>query len=296
MGNGIEAMASAGASASLGVASGADPWSPSDREPEGVKAILTGHSPDSTGCVRRLDSSTMRCVNGKGRWTLEVITGERHAWTTIIVEMDAAELDRTTEARLNRRALVLEYATIAWNVGEAVFTITLGSLAGSLALIGFGTVSVVEVFASSVVVWHVRTGGAGDHRQRTGRALRLIAGAFAVLAVALIVAAVGDLTSGRRPGESPWGIVYLAVTAVVMFALAMLKRRAATSLGSEPLHSEATVTFLDGVLSTTTLTGLALNAYAGWYWADPVAALLVGIAALNEARETWSAADSTPSP
>ena len=192
--------------------------------------------------------------------------------------------------RLNQRALLLEYATIFWNVGEAVFTITLGSIAGSLALISFGTVSIVEVFASSVVVWHVRTGNNDDHLQRTGLALRLIAGAFALLATALIVAAIGDLTSGRIPGESPWGIAYLAITAVVMFGLAILKRRIATQLGSEPLHSEATVTFLDGVLSTPTLTGLALNAYAGWWWADPIAALLVGVAALNEARETWNEA------
>lgn len=190
----------------------------------------------------------------------------------------------------NRRALLLEYATIAWNVGEAVLTIILGTIAGSLALISFGTVSIVEVFASSVVVWHVRSGEGGDQPHRTSLALRLLSGAFALLAAALIVAAIGDLTSGRRPGESPWGIVYLAVTAVVMFSLALLKRRTAIQLGSEPLHSEATVTFLDGVLSTTTLTGLALNAYAGWWWADPLAALLVGIAAINEARETWDEA------
>ena len=207
--------------------------------------------------------------------------------------MPSAGQEQTTEARLTRRALFLEYATIAWNVGEAVLTITLGSIAGSLALIGFGTVSIVEVFASSVVVWHVRSGDDGDHHARTGLALRLIAGAFALLALALITAAVGDLTSGRQAGESPWGIAYLAITAVVMFSLAILKRRTATSLGSEPLHSEATVTFLDGVLSTTTLVGLALNAYAGWWWADPTAALLVGIAALNEARETWNEARLT---
>jgi len=181
----------------------------------------------------------------------------------------------------------LEYATVGWNVGEAVLTIGLGSMAGSLALIGFGTVSIVEVFASLVVVWHVRAGADGDHDGRTRVALKLIAGAFAVLAVALITAAISDLTSGREAGESPWGIAYLAVTAFVMFGLAIMKRSTANGLDSEPLRSEATVTFLDGILSTTTLAGLALNAYAGWWWADPLAALLVGVAALNEAREAW---------
>lgn len=190
---------------------------------------------------------------------------------------------------LERRALLLEYTTIAWNVGEAIFTITLGSLAGSLALISFGTVSIVEVFASSVVVWHVRSEGS-DQVGRTRKALRLIAIAFGLLAAALAVAAINDLLSGRRAGESPWGIAYLAVTAVVMFTLAAFKRSTATELGSGPLMSEATVTFLDGILSATTLAGLALNAYAGWWWADPLAGLLVALAAVNEARETWEEA------
>ena len=198
----------------------------------------------------------------------------------------------TSKARLRRRALLLEYGTIAWNAGEAVLTIALGSVAGSLALIGFGTVSIVELFASGVVVWHVRSDESAQPA-RTKTALRLISLAFAVLGLALVVAALNDLTSGRRAGESPWGIAYLAVTAVVMFGLAVVKKRTASALGSEPLASEATVTFLDGLLSVTTLAGLALNAVLGWWWADPVAALLVAVAALNEARETWF--DAVPS-
>ena len=197
--------------------------------------------------------------------------------------------DLTSEAinsALRRRVLLLEYATMVWNAGEAVLTIALGTVAGSLALIGFGTVSVVELFASGVVVWHVRS----DEAKQAGRtqlALRLIAVAFVVLAVALVVAAGNDLLSGRRAGESPWGIAYLALTAIVMFGLAAMKRRTATQLGSSPLQSEATVTFLDGLLSVTTLAGLALNAALGWWWADPTAAILVALAAANEARETW---------
>jgi len=199
-------------------------------------------------------------------------------------------IDRNDPHCLDRRALTLEYATIAWNVGEAVLTFILGTIAGSLALISFGTVSIVEVFASSVVVWHLRSGSGSGHVERTRFALRLIAVAFAVLALALIVAAVNDLASGRKAGGSPWGIAYLAVTAFVMFGLSGLKRSTARKLNSQPLHSEATVTFLDGILSTTTLAGLALNAYAGLWWADPVAGMLVGLAAINEARETWQEA------
>jgi divalent metal cation (Fe/Co/Zn/Cd) transporter len=191
----------------------------------------------------------------------------------------------STRARLQRRALHLEYATIAWNVGEAVFTITLGLAAGSLALIGFGTDSIIEVFASSVVVWHIHPGHATDRAPRTRRALRLVAVAFLALAVVLAGASLRELVLGRRAGQSLLGIAYLAVTAAVMFGLAILKRRTAGALDSAPLRSEASLTFLDGLLSTLTLTGLALNALFGWAWADPAAALFVAVAAANEARE-----------
>lgn len=194
------------------------------------------------------------------------------------------------DPRLQSRALKLEYATIAWNVGEAVFTIALGAIAGSVALIGFGTVSVVEIFASSVVVWHLRRTSGGEHTESTGLALRLIAVAFLALSLAILLVAVNDLASGRRAEGSPFGIAYLAVTAVVMFGLAMAKRRTAVLLGSEPLASEATVTFLDGVLSLSTLLGLSLNAFLGIWWADPVAGMVVAVFAANEARETMGEA------
>lgn len=192
-----------------------------------------------------------------------------------------------TRARLQRHALALEYATIAWNIGEAIFTVSLGAAAGSLALIGFGTDSVIEVFASSVVVWHIRPGHASDSAPRTRRALRLVAVAFLALAFVLGVVSIRDLISGRRAGESLIGIAYLGITAVVMFGLSVAKRRTAGLLDSAPLRSEAAMTFLDGVLSTLTLIGLAFNAALGWAWADPAAALIVAFAAANEGRENF---------
>jgi divalent metal cation (Fe/Co/Zn/Cd) transporter len=194
---------------------------------------------------------------------------------------------------LQRRALRLEYATIAWNMGEAVLTLLLGAIASSLALIGFGAVSVVEIFASSVVVWHLMPGHQVDQPDRTRRALRLVAVAFGLLAAALAMVAVNDLITGRRPDESLWGIAYLGLAATVMFALALVKRRIADRLDSAPLRSEATMTLLDGFLATATLVGLALNAAAGWWWADPAAALVVAVAAANEARENWEAASGS---
>ncbi|MDF1594881.1 MAG: cation transporter [Acidimicrobiia bacterium] len=196
----------------------------------------------------------------------------------------------TDRSDLNRRALQLEYATIGWNVGEAVLTIGLGIVAGSLALIGFGSDSIIEVFASAVVIWHLIPGHDFDHPDRTALALRLVGLAFAVLAVVLVSLSVRDLATGRRPDASPWGIAYLGVTAVVMFALARSKKRIATRLDSAPLRSEASMTLLDGLLATGTMVGLALNAVFGWWWADPIAALLVGAVAANEARENWAEA------
>jgi divalent metal cation (Fe/Co/Zn/Cd) transporter len=200
--------------------------------------------------------------------------------------MTAPPSDR---ARLQRLALRLEYGTIAWNVGEAVLTLALGAMASSLALIGFGAVSVVEVFASLVVVWHLVPEHETDHPRRTRLALRLVGLAFGVLAIALALVAISDLTSERRAEESPWGIGYLILAAVVMFGLARVKRKTAEQLDSEPLRAEATMTLLDGFLATATLVGLALNAAAGWWWADPAAALIVAVAAANEARENWEA-------
>lgn len=193
-------------------------------------------------------------------------------------------VNRSTD---RRRAQRLEYATIAWNVGEAVFTVGLGIAAGSLALIGFGTDSVIEVFASAVVLWHV---GGDDRVQRNRRALMLVGGAFAALAVVLSIAGLRDLVIGRLPGESPIGIIYLAITAVVMAGLAVAKRSLAIRLASAPLRSEANLTMLDAGLATLTLIGLGLNYWFGWWWADPTAALVVAAVAAREAFELWDEA------
>jgi len=195
-----------------------------------------------------------------------------------------------TRSELQRRALRLEYATVVWNAGEAVLTIALGVMAGSLALIGFGLDSMIEIFASLVVVWHVRPREATDRPERTRLALRLVAAAFVALAVVLCVAALRELVLGRHAGESPLGIAYLGATALVMFGLAVAKRRTAAGLDSAPLRSEAALTFLDGSLATLTLIGLSLNALLGWSWADPAAALAVSVVAVMEARENWAEA------
>ena len=217
---------------------------------------------------------------GAGSRGVFLVLGAALLWEHRVVSAGVAG-----RGRWQRRALRLQYVTIAWNVGEAFITVGLGVAAASLALVGFGADSIIEVFASLVVVRHLKSHSEVGHRERTARALRLIAGAFLALALVLAVGALRDLVTSRHPGESPLGIAYLSVTAVVMFTLAGLKRRTARQLDSAPVRSEATITFLDGVLATATLAGLALNAAMGWWWADPAAALVVSSAAANEARE-----------
>ena len=193
------------------------------------------------------------------------------------------------------QALRLEYLTVGWNSIEVFVTIGLGIASGSLALVAFGLDSLIEIFASAVVLWHLR--GDGDGAQ-TRRAMGLVALAFFGLAAILIVAAVEGLASGREADQSPLGIGYLAVTAVVMFTLSWRKRLFGTSLENHPLEHEARITFLDGMLATGVLLALVANVAFGAWWADPIAAALVGLAAIPEGLNALGDSrqpDATPS-
>ena len=193
---------------------------------------------------------------------------------------------------LRTRGLRLVWATIVWNLFEVFVTIGLGVAAGSIALVAFGTDSMVEVFASLVVVWHSRDLLVMEESARTRRSLMLIAGAFVALGVLLTIGALLRLVAGAVPDESPLGIAYLAITALVMLALAVLKHRTGKQLGSEPLIAEARITYLDAVLALSVLMSLVLNAAFGWWWADPAAALGVAAIALREGWEHRKEADA----
>lgn len=186
-------------------------------------------------------------------------------------------------ARVQRRALRLEWATIAWNVVEVFVAIGLGIAAGSLALIAFGLDSVIEIWASVVVVWHVSR--REQTRRRTARALGLVSLAFYALGLFLIVVSTERVISGARPDDSPIGIGYLAATVVVMFTLAHLKATVGAQLGDHPLASEARMTLLDGCLAFGILAALVARTALGWAWADALAAGVVGVLALLEGRE-----------
>ena len=189
--------------------------------------------------------------------------------------------------RLLRRGIRLEWATTAWNTMEVFVTISLGIAAKSLALVAFGLDSMIEVFASTVVIWHLRE-GRNPAPERTRLAFRLIASAFFALAAFLLVASIRSLVIGTQPENSVWGIGYLAVTAFVMFTLASVKRRTARPINNGPLEAEAAMTFLDGCLCVCILSALAANIAFGWWWADGLAALVIAAFAAREGASAWS--------
>lgn len=184
-----------------------------------------------------------------------------------------------------RKALRLEYFTIAWNAIEAVAAVGAGIVAGSIALVGFGFDSSIEGFAAAVVIWQLR-GMHDESRER--RALRLIAITFFVLAAYVVFESFRDLLTDAEPATSVLGIIVAIVSIVVMPALGIAKRRLAETMGSAVLRADAAETFLCAWLSVILLAGLALNATLGWWWADPVAALGIAWLAFREGVEAWT--------
>jgi divalent metal cation (Fe/Co/Zn/Cd) transporter len=183
--------------------------------------------------------------------------------------------------------LLLEYTTLGWNIVGVVVLAIAAVAADSLALAAFGVDSLIEIVASAVVVWQLK-GEQGSERER--RALRIIAVAFVLLAVYIAVQATVSITSHTRPGHSAVGITWLAVTVVAMFVLASGKRNTGRRLQNPVLQTEARVTVIDGALAAAILLGVVLNATAGWWWADPLSALVILIYGLREARHAWAEA------
>ena len=193
------------------------------------------------------------------------------------------------EAALDRARLLNRF-TLTWNVVEGFVALAAGAAAGSVSLIGFGLDSAIEVSASAILAWRLyqeRRGGCMAENDR--RATRLIALSFAALAAYVWVAGLADLVGGAEPDPSAVGVALASASVIVMPPLARAKRRLAEPLGSYAAASEANQTMLCAVLSLVVLVGLALNLALGWWWADPVAALVIGALAAGEAVRTWRA-------
>jgi divalent metal cation (Fe/Co/Zn/Cd) transporter len=198
-------------------------------------------------------------------------------------ERDMSVADDPVRSRLLRRGFLLEYMTLGWNAAGIIVLAIAAVTARSVALAGFGLDSLIEIGASTVVIWELA--GTGEDRQRRG--LRLIGYAFTGLAVYLLIQSTVVLAAGYHPRHSLVGIGWTAVTAAVMFALAAGKARTGRALGNPVLRTEGRVTLIDAILAVAVLAGLLLNAAAGWWWADPAAAYVLVYYAGREVREIF---------
>lgn len=176
------------------------------------------------------------------------------------------DFERVLQTRAGRR---VEYLSIAWTSLEAIVGVTAGILAGSVALIGFGADSIIEVASSCVLLWWLAEGSIDRDRV----AHRLVGACFFALAAYIAVKASSDLLKGVGPRATYFGIFYATACVVVMPLLARAKRRVATRLNSHALHADSHQSDICAYLSLILLLGLTLNALLGWWWADPIAAL-----------------------
>ncbi len=203
-------------------------------------------------------------------------TGRRTGCDRLFRAMTTLEL----HASMVRRGKLLEYATIGYNVLEGVIAIAAGAAAGSIALIGFGIDSGIEVLASVLLVWRLHAGARAEKR-----ALQLVGVSFLLLAAYVAFDAGKSLFLRETPEASPVGIVLAAASVVIMPLLVRAKRKVADAIQSRAMHAEATQTQLCAYLSAILLAGLALNAAFGLWWADPLAALAMVPIIANEGRE-----------
>ncbi|MFI6095238.1 cation transporter [Lentzea sp. NPDC051213] len=188
------------------------------------------------------------------------------------------------QATLTRRVRLLVAATITYNVVEAVIALTAGKIASSTALIGFGLDSVIEVASATAVAWQFSE---HDPKARERTALKVIAVSFFALAAYVTFESAGALLSGERAEHSTVGIVLAAVSLLVMPGLSYAQRRAGRELGSASAVADSKQTLLCTYLSAVLLVGLGVNSLFGWWWADPLAALVIAAVAVKEGRDAW---------
>jgi divalent metal cation (Fe/Co/Zn/Cd) transporter len=195
-------------------------------------------------------------------------------------------LEPEARARLERRAKLLAWIGNGWHLVEFAVALAAGIAAGSVALVGFGLDSLIEVAAAGVVIW-LFSGGRGSSHAAERRAQQLITASYALLVFYIGVEAVRNLAGGHHPAASWVGIGLAAFTAPTMPLLARAKREVGRRLNSSATVSEAGQNMVCAYLSVALLVGLLLNALAGWWWADPAAALVIAALAAREGVESW---------
>jgi len=189
-------------------------------------------------------------------------------------------------AALERRAKLLAWTGNSWHVVEFAIAVGAGIAAGSVALIGFGIDSVIEALAGGVIVW-LFSGGRGSSHTAERRAQQLIAASYAILLLYIGIEATRDLFGSHHPEVSWVGIGLAAFTAPTMPLLARAKRKVGRKLNSSATVSEASQNMICAYLSIALLAGLLANALFGWWWADPIAALVIAAVAAKEGVDSW---------
>lgn len=192
-----------------------------------------------------------------------------------------------------RRGLRLEVFTVGWNILEAVVGMLAGLAAGSIALVGFALDSVVEASSGTVLFWRLRSEAVGHRSSEEAekKAVRSVGLAFLALAAYVGAQSLFDLARANEPSESPVGIGLAIVSLIVMPVLAWRKRTVARQLDSRAMQADSTQTSLCTYISGFLLVGLVLNATLGWWWADPVAGLVIAGFAVREGTELWRTED-----
>lgn len=192
-----------------------------------------------------------------------------------------------------KRALLLEYASVGWNVLETVVGFVAGIAAGSIALIGFALDSVAEASSASILIWRLKSEQSAAHRAEEVelKAIRLVSLAFIGLGAYVGGRGIYDLITRAEPEESATGIALALVSLVIMPVLAWRKRVAARELNSRSLEADSKQTTLCTYISAFLLVGLLANSLFGWWWADPLAALAIAALALKEGLELWQTKD-----
>ena len=192
---------------------------------------------------------------------------------SILPMQESSPPERQLVTRTGKR---LEYFTIAWNVLEGLVAVIAGSFAGSISLLGFGIDSFIEVTSGAALLWRMSVDSDESHRERHERsALRIVGVCFVALSIYIAYEAVSDLVARRAPQHSVPGIILAAASLAVMPWLSRAKRRVGTALNSAAMHADAKQTDFCAYLSGILLIGLVLNATAGLWWADPIAAILM---------------------
>lgn len=184
----------------------------------------------------------------------------------------------STQSQLHKRALLLEYLTVTWNVFEGIVCMLIGLTSGSVSLFAYGLESNVEVFSSAVTIWELKETSKG----REKKALRMIGIAYLVVSAYVFIDAAKSLFEGHHPQRTLSGIIFMILTIIAMLSLGLLKRSVGNKIKNAVVLADANFTLIDAALSGTVLIGLIMNALLGWWWIDQALALFLAGAAFRE--------------